>query len=48
MNYKINSNQKDKLVQIIQNVIDSELVDLKRHSEEGDLSYDEKIGRAHV
>ncbi len=43
MNYKINSNQKDKLVQIIQNVIDSELVDLKRHSEEGDLSYDESL-----
>jgi hypothetical protein len=41
MNYKINSNQKEKLVQIIQNVIDSEIVELKRHSEEGELSYDE-------
>ena len=41
MNYNISQKQKEKLIQTIQKYIDFEMGDLKKYSEEGELSYDE-------
>ena len=41
MEYKITKEQKEKFIQTIQKYIDVEIIDLKKHSEEGELSYDE-------
>jgi len=41
MNYNISQKQKEKLIQTIQKYIDFEMEDLKKYSEEGELSYDE-------
>lgn len=41
MEYKITKEQKEKFIQTIQRYIDSEMEELKRNSEEGELSYDE-------
>lgn len=41
MNYNVSQKQKEKFIQIIQNQIDTEIAELRKYSEEGELSYDE-------